>query len=198
MSKLSRIVLLVGSLMLALTYYLPLWQISLAAPQYPEGLGIEIWINNIQGQNKGDLAKINNLNHYIGMQKINPDSIPELKVMPWIMRTMMILGIITAILGKRRFFMLWLILFLAVSIAGLIDFYLWTYDYGHNLDMENAIIKIPGMNFQPPIIGSKQLLNFTATSYPGLGGLAAIAVFISSLFMYVHDIRARRWRKLWK
>ena len=51
-------------------------------------------------------------------------------------------------------------------MAGLIDFWKWEYDYGHDLDTVNAIIKIPGMSYQPPVIGSRQLLNFTATSWP--------------------------------
>ena len=39
--------------------------------------------------------------------------------------------------------------------SGLIDFWRWAYDYGHNLDSEHAIIKIPGMTYQPPLIGDE-------------------------------------------
>ena len=59
-------------------------------------------------------------------------------------------------------------------VAGLADFYKWSYDYGHNLSPE-AILKIPGMTYQPPLIGSKQLLNFHATSWPASGGWVLIA-----------------------
>ena len=65
-------------------------------------------------------------------------------------------------------------LFAAGALAGLADFYRWGYDYGHNLDPE-AIIKIPGMSYQPPLIGTKQLLNFQATSWPASGGWILIA-----------------------
>jgi copper chaperone NosL len=58
------------------------------------------------------------------------------------------------------------------------DFYKWEYDYGHNLDLEHAPIKIPGMAYQPPLIGSKKLLNFTATSWPAAGGMLAIAAVL--------------------
>jgi copper chaperone NosL len=61
----------------------------------------------------------------------------------------------------------------AFAAAGLADFYKWAYDYGHNLDPK-AIIKVPGMTYQPPLIGSKQLLNFHATSWPAAGGWIAI------------------------
>lgn len=189
MSRTSRIIILVAALLLSLTYYLPLWEISLEAPQYPEGLGLEIWINQMQGQNPGDLNKINNLNHYIGMKTIHPESIKELSIMPWIMRGLMLFGIIVAWAGKRRLLLAWLVLFVVMAVAGLVDFYLWGYDYGHNLDMENAIIKVPGMTYQPPLIGSKQLLNFTAHSWPGPAGWVAVGVFIVSAAIYYLERR---------
>jgi hypothetical protein len=51
----------------------------------------------------------------------------------------------------------------------MIDFWLWEYDYGHNLN-PNAPIIVPGMSYQPPLLGFKQLLNFGAYSYPDVGG----------------------------
>jgi len=185
----SRVLIVFAALALSLTYFLPLWRIALDAPQYPEGLGIEIWINQMKGQNPNDLAKINNLNHYIGMKKINPASIAELKVMPWVMRAMLLFGIAVGILGKRKLLLFWLITFIIVALVGFVDYYLWGYDYGHNLDFEHAIIKIPGMNYQPPLIGSKQLLNFTATSFPGSGGWAAIGSFVLGLVIWVYETR---------
>ena len=59
--------------------------------------------------------------------------------------------------------------------CGLVDFWHWEYDYGHRLDFEHAIIKIPGMSYQPPLIGVKQLLNFTAVSWPDVGGWLAFS-----------------------
>jgi copper chaperone NosL len=55
------------------------------------------------------------------------------------------------------------------------DFYMWEYDYGHQLNPD-APIKVPGMTYQPPLIGSKQLLNITAVSLPST---AAIVIFVS-------------------
>jgi len=188
----SRILIILAALALSATYFLPLWTISLDAPQYPEGLGIEIWINQMQGQNPHDLNKINNLNHYIGMKKIIPEAIPELKIMPWVMRGVLLLGLAVGILGMRKLLMIWLIVFLLVAIAGFVDFYLWGYDYGHNLDLEHAIIKVPGMSYQPPLIGNRKLLNFTATSLPGSGGWVAIGSFLTGLGLCVYEIRRHR------
>ncbi|KAA3634892.1 MAG: hypothetical protein DWP97_05960 [Calditrichaeota bacterium] len=192
MSFNSRLLIFITALLLAVTYYFPLWVISLEAPQYPEGLGLHIWINNISGADTHDLNKINNLNHYIGMKHIEPDSIPELKIMPWIMRVVMVSGMIVGIFGRRKLLLLLILLFLAVAIAGFVDFYLWSYDYGHNLDMEKAIIKIPGQSYQPPIIGSKTILNFKAISLPGIGGYTAIGVFIIWCCVWFFDFRKDR------
>lgn len=105
--------------------------------------------------------------------------------MPYIIGVMMVLGILFAWWGKRFAVISWIAAFIILGIVGTIDFYLWEYDYGHNLD-PTAAIKIPGMSYQPPLLGSKQLLNFTAHSYPDIAGyvvgfsilLAAFAVFI--------------------
>lgn len=188
----SRILIVTAALALSATYFMPLWTISLDAPQYPEGLGIEIWINQLQGQNPNDLNKINNLNHYIGMKRINPESIRELKIMPWVMRSLLLLGLAVGILGKRRLLLFWLGLFMLVAVVGFVDYYLWGYDYGHNLDTEHAIIKVPGMNYQPPLIGSKKLLNFEATSLPGSGGLIAIGSFWLGLAIWFFEFRRQK------
>lgn len=76
-------------------------------------------------------------------------------------------------------------------MVGLVDFWRWEYDYGHDLDTENAIIKIPGMNYQPPLIGSKQLLNFRATSLPAAGGICLMAALALGVVALVVDRRRR-------
>lgn len=181
MNRNSKVLMAIAALLLVGVYFVPIWQISLDAPQYPEGLGLEIWVNTVDGQNPHDLSKINNLNHYIGMKTIEPDAIAELKIMPVLIGLMIVLGLIAAYSGKRSLMIGWLALFAILGAVGLYDFYLWEYDYGHNLDMEHAIIKIPGMSYQPPLLGSKQLLNFTATSLPGIGGYLMAASALAGL-----------------
>ena len=175
MNTKSRIMVAVAALLLILTFFFPLWTIDLNAPQYPEGLGIRIWINQISGLKPNDLQSINGLNHYIGMKVIDPDSIPELKIMPYIILFMIVFGLFNAYMKNRKLVYLWLILFLILGAVGLYDFYMWEYDYGHQLNPD-APIKVPGMTYQPPLIGSKQLLNISAVSLPSV---AAIIIFIS-------------------
>jgi copper chaperone NosL len=191
MKRSTRILLAVAALSLALVYALPLWHISLDAPQYPEGLGLYIGVNRIEGEKPQDLNSINNLNHYIGMKVITPEDIPELRYMPWLLAGLIAAGVVAAASGKRALLAGWVVLFGAGAVAGLIDFYRWGYDYGHNLDPE-AIIKIPGMSYQPPLIGSKQLLNFHATSWPAGGGWVAIIALVLGVVLLLREWRSAR------
>ena len=175
MNTKSRIMVAVAALILILTFFFPLWTIDLNAPQYPEGLGIRIWLDQISGMKPNDLQSINGLNHYIGMKVIDPESIPELKIMPYIITFMIIFGLFNAYMKSRKLIYIWLILFIILGVIGMYDFYMWEYDYGHQLNPD-APIKVPGMTYQPPLIGSKQLLNITAVSLPST---AAIVIFVS-------------------
>jgi copper chaperone NosL len=175
--RVSRILIAVSALALISAYYTPLWQILMWAPQYPEGLEMKIWINNLTG----NVRIISALNHYIGMRTIEVEMFPEFKYMIYIVGGIIAIGLGAALINKR-----WALLtfFISIALAGLgalIDFYMWGYDYGHNLNPD-APIRIPGMSYQPPLIGTKQLLNFTAFSGPDTGGWifmgAALVVFV--------------------
>ena len=181
----SKIVVIVASLILVLSFFFPIWYIDLEAPQYPEGIGLEIWLNKITGQKPNDLANINGLNHYIGMKEIVPDAIPELRIMPFIIFFLIVFGLISGISGKRSLVYIWIVLFFVIAAVGLYDFYMWEYDYGHNLN-PHAAIKIPGMAYQPPLIGSKMLLNFNAISMPHIGSyILVVAVVLAAVALYL-------------
>ena len=171
MSSRNRLLALVAALLLFAALLQPLWTISLEAPQYPEGIGLKIWAYQITGQKEQDLHNINGLNHYIGMKTIEPDSIPELRILPPLILALGILGLVVAWIGRRWLLGLWLLLIVVGGAVGLVDFWRWEYDYGHNLNPD-AAIKVPGMSYQPPLLGTRQLLNMRTTSLPGLGGLA--------------------------
>ncbi|MEP6780740.1 MAG: nitrous oxide reductase accessory protein NosL [Gemmatimonadaceae bacterium] len=187
----TRILLACSAVLLFTSMWLPLWRVSLHAPQYPEGLGMRIWAGTVNGVEPNDLQNINGLNHYIGMKTIQPDAIPELKLMPWGIAAMSLLGIALAARGKRKSMMAWAIVLMVSAFVGLGDFWKWEYDYGHNLDLEHAPIQIPGMAYQPPLFGTKQLLNFTATSLPDIGGWLAITAVAFAVAVIVTGRRTR-------
>lgn len=182
LSKMSRIILgLCGVLLLAVLYF-PIWRIDLDAPQYPEGLRLLIYANNLGG----DVEIINGLNHYIGMKTLHANEFIEFTILPYIIAVFAILFLLTAFLAKRKWLNITFGLFVAFGIIAMIDFWRWEYDYGHNLD-PNAAIIVPGMAYQPPLIGFKQLLNFGAYSIPDIGGWIFIFVGVLALACIIYE-----------
>ena len=165
----SRILVAFASGALIAVFFLPAWRIDLFAPQYPEGLVMYIWINNITG----DVDIINGLNHYIGMKHITVDMFPEFKYLPYVVGFFMALGMAVAITGNRKFLFAYIVLTVIGGALAMYDFYQWAYDYGHNLD-PTAPIQVPGFSYQPPLFGHKRLLNFDAYSFPDVGGWIVI------------------------
>jgi copper chaperone NosL len=178
----SRVLMALAALLVLGTFFVPLWRIQLHAPQYPEGLGMLIRLNTITGMKAPDLDNINALNHYIGMKTIDPTAIPVLRVMPWVAGGLVAVALLAAVTGLRVVLAGWLAAFTLAGAGGLLEFYRWSYDYGHNL-APDAIIKVPGMTYQPPLIGSKTLLNFVADSWPATGSWLAGAAFAIGVFV---------------
>jgi copper chaperone NosL len=191
LSTLSRVIIAIGALALIIVYFVPVWSIYLIAPQYPEGLSMQIWLDKLSGQ----VEIINGLNHYIGMRHIKEEMFPEFGYLVYILGFYILFGLAVALTGSRKLLMGYLFLFVVGGVAALVDFYLWGYDYGHNLD-PTAAIQVPGMSYQPPVIGHKKLLNFDAFSYPDTGGWIAIAV--AGVFFLIWFLDWRKNRKMKK
>lgn len=177
----ARIFAVTAALLIAMLYVFPLWQITLDAPQFPEGVNMYIHINKIGGDSPGTLQNINILNHYIGMAMIEPESIPELQYFPYVVAGLILFTLVAAAINKPALYLTFFIVFAILAILGIYDFYTWMYDYGHNLD-PTAPIKVPGQSYQPPLFGTKMILNFQTSSYPALGGISmGIALLMSFL-----------------
>ena len=165
MSLITRIITLLASLAMVAVLFLPIWRIELTAPQYPEGLVLKIYAHAIGG----DVDVVNGLNHYIGMRTLHTRDFVEFIVLPYIIGGFLVIGLLVALINRRGLFYGWVLLILLIAATSMIDFHRWEYNYGHNLD-ESAPIRVPGMAYQPPLIGYKQLLNFGAYSVPDSGG----------------------------
>jgi len=183
-AKSSRLALFLCGLLLIPVLFTPIWRIDLAAPQYPEGLNLLIFANKLAG----NVDIINGLNHYIGMKTLHTDDFVEFKVLPGIIIFFAAFFILSALIANKKLMNTAFILFVLFGIIAMADFYRWEYDYGHNLD-PNAAIIVPGMAYQPPLIGYKQLLNFGAYSVPDIGGWLFI---LSGLILLL--IVVREWK----
>lgn len=174
----SRMAILLAAVSMIGAFFLPIWKIELWAPQYPEGLMMKIWLSHLSG----DVEIINGLNHYIGMAHIKEEMFPEFTILPYLAGFFVLAGILVAAWNRRVGALLYLGLIILAGIAAMVDFYQWGYQYGHNLD-PNAAIKVPGMAYQPPLLGYKKLLNFGAYSVPDLGGY--LFIFAGALLILV-------------
>ena len=185
MKRLPSILVFIATACMSTLFWLPMWRITLQAPQYPVGVSMYIWINKIGGMEPGVLQNINILNHYVGMKMIEPDSIPELTYFPIIIAILIGLGLLVALMNKKWLYLSFALILIIISALGMYDFYLWEYDYGHDIS-DDAPIVIEGMVYQPPLIGTKVLLNFIATSMPASGGyLWVAAILLSCLAWFI-------------
>lgn len=171
LSALSKILIFISGILLILVLFVPLWQIELEAPQYPEGLVLKMYPHKIGG----NVDIINGLNHYIGMRTLHTKDFIEFTVLPYIVGFFALLCFIVVALKKQKGLTALFTLFVAFGIVAMIDFWRWEYAYGHELNPD-APIQVPGMAYQPPLIGYKQLLNFGAFSIPDIGGFLFILV----------------------
>lgn len=194
MKKINLILLLAALMPIAL-FFLPMWTIDFGAPQFPEGLQMRIYIDKVTGDDNYELKSINLLNHYIGMKEIKPDSIPELRYMPVINIIMIVTGVIFAFLRKKALFITWLVVFSILGALGLYDFYVWQTDFATDLD-PNAILKATNVSYQPPLIGSRKILNFTVTSLPGIGGFVLFAAIAGGWLKVFFDYFKSHRKKL--
>ncbi|HEY8549580.1 MAG TPA: hypothetical protein VIL35_06475 [Vicinamibacterales bacterium] len=172
----SRLLLLAGIAVLVAAAFLPLWRIELHAPQYSEGLTLEMYAHKIVGGNGGqDLAEINTLNHYIGMKAIEPADFVEMKVIPFAVGMFALLALRAAAIGRIVNLVDLAVLFLYFGAFSLGSFAYRLYSYGHNLDPRAPMTIEP---FMPVVIGTQQIANFTQTSLPAIGTAAMTLFFV--------------------
>ncbi|MBK8610726.1 MAG: nitrous oxide reductase accessory protein NosL [Chitinophagaceae bacterium] len=166
-----RILLVLCGLALVAVFFVPLWYIDLDAPQYPEGLRLLIYPDQLAG----NVDIINGLNHYIGMKTLHTEDFLEFTVLPYIIGFFAFFFVAAGVIARRKLLYVLFVMFVSFGVLAMYDFWRWEYNYGHHLNPDAAII-IPGMAYQPPLIGFKQLLNFGAYSMPDIGGWIFIGV----------------------
>lgn len=165
----SRFVLAAMVVFLALAFTAPLWKISMEAPQYPDGLYMDVWAYKLEGGDDGQhIQEINTLNHYIGMHQIVPEDFSDLDWMPFAMGFLIILTLRVAAIGNVRSLIDLSVLMTYVLAFMGARFVYRLYVFGHDLD-PNAPFDVEP--FTPVIIGTKQIANFTTHSMPQLGTL---------------------------
>ncbi len=175
----SRVLLLAGIGFLIAGALLPLWRIHLVAPQYREGLSIDMYAYKLVGGNGGqDLAEINTLNHYIGMHGIEPSDFVEMKWIPFAIGVFVLVTMRAIVIGRVGSLVDLAVMFLYFGAFSFASFGYRLYSYGHHLDPKAPMAVEP---FMPILIGRQQIANFVQTSLP-LAGTFCMAVFLGLVF----------------
>jgi hypothetical protein len=189
-NRTGRLLVLAAIVLLLLGGTLPLWRISLVAPQYAEGLTLDMYAYQIVAGNNGqDLAEINPLNHYIGMKPIAQADFLEMKVLPFAIGVFALLGLRIVVLGRIVTLVDLSVLFMYFGAFSLGSFVYRLYSYGHHLD-PRAPMKIDP--FMPVVMGSQQIANFVQTSLPLAGTVCMSGFLVLLIIALVSSVREAR------
>lgn len=171
-----RLLLVAGAVLLGSVYLFPLWNLTMFAPQYPDGLRMDIYSYKLAGGNGGqDLKEINLLNHYIGMHDLAPEDFNEFKWMPFVVGALGLLFLRAAVHGTVAHLVDVIVMYGYFAAFSLWSFAFKLYSYGHNLAPTAPVRVAP---FMPPLFGSKQLANFEVYSYPAPASYCLFGVFV--------------------
>ncbi len=185
---LERCLIGVAALLPLGTFLRPLWHYYFEAPQYPEGLSMQIWSYQLTGR----VDLINGLNHYVGFMKLDAADFWELKVLPVLVALVVLGGLFVVIQGRKRPFDLWLAGYGLFAVLGMTDFYRWLYKFGHTVD-PRAAITMEG--YTPPMIGESVFMNFYITAWPGWGAYALAGGFVLGLAVWGWRLFRTRGRR---
>jgi len=165
----ARLLLVALIVPLLLSFLFPLWRISMKAPQYPDGLSMDIYSYQVVGGNDGhDIQEINVLNHYIGMHTITREELRDLDWIPFALVAMALLSLRAALLGNVRALIDLSMINAYVLVVAFGRFVWMLWDFGHRLDPKAPVKVEP---FMPVVIGSKQIANFLTHSMPQWGSV---------------------------
>ena len=161
----ERRYIFLAALVLLPVFFFPvlhIWEMRMWAPQYREGLTLRIYTNEI----RGDVDKINTLNHYVGMHAIRNEDFREFRFLPQALTGFGVLALLAGLFNRRWLAVLGWVAFTVFAVVMFRDYATWLYKYGHDLD-PRAAIKLPA--FTPPLIGYNRMANFKVLSMPGPG-----------------------------
>ena len=184
---------------LLLSFITPMWRISMYAPQYPQGLWLDIYSYKLEAGNEGQhLQEINTLNHYIGMKHLDRAEMSDLDWLPFGFGILALLAMRAAAIGTTRSLIDLTVINLYVCSFAFARFIYKLYLYGHEL-APDAPVKVEP--FTPAIFGTKQIANFTTHSYPASGGFmifvyAAGVTLLTVWYLYSGRVRALRQTRL--
>lgn len=170
--------------MLLVSIFLPYWHMTLEAPQYPDGLRIAAYVNQLTG----DVREIDGLNHYIGMRSLNDAAHLERTASVWAIIAMVLLVEGAAFVRSK-----WAVVLafpaILFPLGFVADLYYWLHTFGQNLDPK-APLSSAIKPFTPPIFGEGVVGQFRTVASAGWGLILASASSLLTLVGFHFHRRA--------
>lgn len=178
---LPTMVLMLGAMLLVVSIFFPYWGLTLHAPQYPDGLNVELYVNKMAG----DVQEINGLNHYIGMPKLEEAGKLE-RSFSWLAIGALALLLMAAVFIHNQWAAVLALPALVYPIVFLGDLFYWLYTFGHNLD-PTAALSSSIEPFTPTLLGTGVIGQFKTTAMVDTGFyLAILGSFVILVGLYFH------------
>lgn len=179
--RIPTMLFVVAAILLLVSIFLPYWKMTLLAPQYPGGLHITAYVNELTG----DVTEIDGLNHYIGMRPLNEAAKFERSISVFAIGALALL-VVAAIFVHTKWVVLLVLPAIFMPIVFLADLQFWLRDFGLNLD-ETAALSSAIDPFVPKVLGSGMIAQFETIAMPGMGLWLAIAASILCIVgLYFH------------
>ncbi len=186
-----RALVVIGVALMAVSFFTPMWWVSLKAPNYPEhtfpdGVRIHMHWNAVrngctsaeraelsveEGQGLDCVDEMNTINHYIGMEPIESGAQFEFAVAPYLFVVFGAMALV-ALFYQGPLWWLFLIPAMALPVGFLGDFIFWLWWFGHNLREWAAFTVKP---FMPTVLGEGKVAQFSTYAYPHIGMLVSMA-----------------------
>jgi len=173
--------LMLATLLLMVSMFLPYWSMTMLAPQYPKGLKVEVYVNHLEG----DMREIDELNHYLGMPTLDEGGRLERSIS---IISIVALGLLlmAGVFVHNQWAGLLALPVIGYPLVFLADLWFILYRYGHSIDPTSALGGAIDP-FTPPLWGKGQVGQFGTVANFELGFYLAIAsVFIVLLGLWFH------------
>jgi hypothetical protein len=172
---------MLAALLLMTSIFTPYWTMRMSAPQYPKGLRVNVYLSHIEG----DVFEIDELNHYLGMPKLDEGGRLErsLSIVAMVVLGFLLVG---SIFVHNQWAALFTLPALGFPFMFLADLWWILYQYGHSIDPKSALggaIK----PFTPPLFGEGKIGQFGTSATPEVGlflAFAAMCVILVGLWYH--------------
>lgn len=180
------ILFVIARVLLLVSIFFPYWHMELDAPQYPNGLFLTAYVNNMTG----DVREIDGLNHYIGMRPLLDAAQFERAASVWMIIAMVLLVELAAVVHTR-----WAVLLaipaITFPIGFIADLYYWMRTFGLNLDPE-APLSASIKPFVPTVLGEGGIGQFKTYADLGTGYWLAVGCAVITIAGFYFHRRAYR------